>query len=177
VPLPRKQPTERKKRRTREHVIADLSANHVERHALLCGFSVRYSKHDYGIDLWIATYNRLGEIENGEIRVQLKATDHLKIISGGQWVVFPVERRDLRHWLLEPMPIILVVYDAAVDLAYWLYVQAYFKSQPGFDLTKAGPKVTVRIPRSNIVNQAAMKKFAGFRDAILAQTKGVVHHD
>jgi hypothetical protein len=27
-----------RKRRTREHVIADLAVNHVERHALLCGF-------------------------------------------------------------------------------------------------------------------------------------------
>ncbi len=64
--MPRQEPA-RKKRRTREHVIADLSANHVERHALLCGFSVERVTHDYGIDLWIATYNRAGEIENGQI--------------------------------------------------------------------------------------------------------------
>src|SRR5262249_34564309 len=51
-----------RKRRTREHVIADLSANHVERHALLCGFSVERIRLDYGIDLIIHTYNRSGEI-------------------------------------------------------------------------------------------------------------------
>jgi hypothetical protein len=40
-----------RKRRTREHVIADLSVNHVERQALLCGFSVERIRVDYGIDL------------------------------------------------------------------------------------------------------------------------------
>jgi hypothetical protein len=32
---------EKKKRRTREHVIADLSINHTERQALLAGFAVQ----------------------------------------------------------------------------------------------------------------------------------------
>jgi hypothetical protein len=46
LPLSRKKPVPRKKRRTREHVIADLSANHVERHALLCGYSVERHVHE-----------------------------------------------------------------------------------------------------------------------------------
>ena len=51
-----------RKRRTRQHVIADLSANYVERCALLCGFSVERIRLDYGIDLIVHTYNRHGEI-------------------------------------------------------------------------------------------------------------------
>ncbi len=66
---------EKKKRRTREHVIADLSINHVERQALLAGFAVQRIVRDYGIDLFLATYDHSGSVENGEIRVQLKATD------------------------------------------------------------------------------------------------------
>jgi hypothetical protein len=172
-----RKPVAKRKRRTREHVIADLSANHVERHALLCGFAVQHVTHDYGIDLWISTFNHLGEVENGEIRVQLKATDHLKVVSGGQFTTFQVEREDLHHWLLEPMPIILVMYDAPTEVAYWLYLQAYFKSQPGFDFNKIKTKVTVRIPTANIVDQAAMRKLAEYRNAILAQMEGMVHHD
>ena len=38
--MPRDQP-QRKKKRTRGHMIADLSVNHVEKHALLCGFAVQ----------------------------------------------------------------------------------------------------------------------------------------
>jgi hypothetical protein len=40
-------PNVRGKTRTREHVLADLSINHVERQVLLCGFSVDRVQHDY----------------------------------------------------------------------------------------------------------------------------------
>ncbi len=126
--MARKKPIGRK-RRTREHVIADLSANFVERQALLCGYSVERILHDYGIDLLLATYDRSGEYENGEIRVQLKATDHLKLPTGGQYVPVRVAREDLHHWLGELMPVILVVYDGRANVDYWLYVQGYFESQ------------------------------------------------
>jgi hypothetical protein len=157
-------------------VIADLGVNHFERHALLCGFTVQRTTHDYGIDLWLATYNRTGEVENGEIRVQLKATDHLKHAPDGQAILFRVRRRDLHHWLSEAMPVILVVYDAKADVAYWLYIQEYFQALPGFDLAAAGERVTVNIPRANAVNRPAIRKFAKCRDRIQAQLEGVVRH-
>ena len=46
-----KKTTGSKKRRTREHVIADMSINHIERQASLCGYAVERWVHDYGIDL------------------------------------------------------------------------------------------------------------------------------
>src|SRR5438309_953040 len=49
-----------RKRRTREHVIADLSVNHVERFVLRCGWTVQRTTHDYGIDLSMETYNAAG---------------------------------------------------------------------------------------------------------------------
>lgn len=65
-----------RKRRTREHIIADLSANHVERHVLLCGYSVERVVHDYGIDFLLYTYGAAGDIEAETIKIQLKATDN-----------------------------------------------------------------------------------------------------
>ncbi len=62
----------RGKRRTREHVIADLSANHVEKQALLCGFTVQRWVYDYGIDLVLSTYTDEGETEGGFIVIQIK---------------------------------------------------------------------------------------------------------
>ncbi len=56
-----------RKRRTREHVIADLSVNYVERQVLLCGFTVERRWHDYGFDLFMNTYDPNGEIECGEV--------------------------------------------------------------------------------------------------------------
>jgi len=59
--------TASRKRRTREHVIADLSINHVERFALEAGFTVQRNEHDYGHDLEITTFNEQGELEHGLI--------------------------------------------------------------------------------------------------------------
>ena len=52
-----------RKRRTREHVIADLSVNFVERQVLQCGHTLERVFHDYGIDLVMHSYNDKGEIE------------------------------------------------------------------------------------------------------------------
>jgi hypothetical protein len=168
-PIPRK-------RRTREHVIADLSANHVERHALLCDYSVERRAHDYGIDLVVFTYDSNGEVENGEVLFQLKATDRLKTVSAGQEVTFRLDRADLLAWLNEPMPVILVVYDAVAEEGYWLYVQAYFSKRQRSVRKRGSASISVRIPQTNVLNQTAIRQFALYRDRILAQTMGQVQH-
>jgi hypothetical protein len=168
---------ERKKKRTREHVIADLSINHTERQALLAGFAVQRIVRDYGIDLFLATYDRFGYVENGEIRIQLKATDRPKWVRGGRTVAVRVDQADFRHWLMEPMPVILVIYDAPNDTAYWLYVQAHFASERSARFDKGGTRITVHVPRTNVVTPSAMREFAAYRDQILAQLGGLTHHD
>ncbi len=173
--MSRKEPAPRKKRRTREHVIADLSANHVERYALLCGFSVERRVHDYGIDLTIATYDEQGNVEPGAVLVQLKATDHLRWVARRQMVACRIERADLRAWLQEPWPVILVLYDATTDTAFWLYIQEDFQQKPRFNPNRGSASVTIRIPRANVVGAAAMQHLAHCRDRILAQMKGLVH--
>lgn len=174
--MPRKESSKRK-RRTREHVLADLSVNYVERQALLCNYSVERFLHDYGIDLLISTYTSSGEYENGEVRIQVKATDHPRFIAAGTFITWRVSREDLHHWLHETMPVILALYDPARDLAYWLYMQAFFQRQQGFDLAKVGKQVTIPIPARQILDQTAMRKFAEYRDRVQAQAKGVVHHE
>ena len=67
-----------RKRRTREHVIADLSVHHVEGLVLKCGCTVLRTVADYGYDLWLETYSETGEIEDDFVRLQLKASDSLR---------------------------------------------------------------------------------------------------
>ena len=165
-----------RKRRTREHVIADLSANHVERYALRCGFTVERIVHDYGIDLTLSTYSASGEIENGLVYIQLKATDRLRVRDNQPTIAFQVRRADLELWLRDPLPCILIVYDARADVAYWLYVQAYFAQLISFNLAEAGETVTVHLPKTNVVDEAAIRRFAQHRDNVLAQMQGVIHH-
>lgn len=145
-----------RKRRTRGHIIADLSANHVERQALLCGYSVERVIHDYGIDLLLYTYTEEGEVENEIIKIQMKATDSLPVLKDGRTIAFPVLRADLHYWLGEILPVIFVVYDAQADIAYWLYVQAYFQNLPDSGLTQVGETVTLYLSRSDIVDTEAV---------------------
>lgn len=170
-PLARPSRPAERKRRTREHVIADLSANHVERHALLCGFAVERIRMDYGIDLQIQTFDRRGQVENGLLFFQLKATDRVQLTSGGRAVSCRVERADLAYWLGEALPVILVLYDARAEEAYWLHLQAYFEGPPVFNLSQAGERVTLLIPRENRLDAAAMKLFARRKNAIASQVK------
>ncbi len=165
-----------RKQRTREHVIADLSVNHVERHALLSGFTVERVRLDYGIDLIVHTYNRRGEFEPGRLLFQLKATDRVKSSADGTTVFCRIERRDLHHWLKELMPMILVLYDARKDIAYWLYTQAHFGKQADFDLGSAAEHPTVAIPCVNRMNREAMQALAKHKNAISAQLEGNFHH-
>lgn len=120
------------------------------------------------------TFTEDGEVEEGMILLQLKATDGLK--SRSPFVSWPIERADLVSWLRQPMPVILVVYDAQKDMAFWLYVQSYFHQRRGFNLFAAGKTITVRLPRENIVHPQAIRRFAQFRDSALQQIE-VIHEE
>ncbi|MBU7587354.1 MAG: DUF4365 domain-containing protein [Nostoc sp. TH1S01] len=165
-----------KKRRPREHIIADLSVNHVERYIFLCGYSVERIEYDYGFDLVMFTYDANGEIENGQIYLQIKARDSLRILASQETIAFTLKRSDIELWLFEPMPCILIVYDAQASVSYWLYLQAYFESLEKFDLSKIGETFTVRLSQANILNEEAIKKFAQYRDDVLRQLQGVIRH-
>jgi hypothetical protein len=63
------------------------------------------------------TFDAEGEVEPGHLFAQVKATDHLRThVSGG--IALRVERRDLERWCREWIPVILVLYDVAQDVAY-----------------------------------------------------------
>jgi hypothetical protein len=164
-----------RKRRTRSHIIADLSANHFERHALLCGYSVERMLHDYGVDLTLYTYNEDGEPETDSIKIQLKATDNLPVLKDEQTISFTLLRADLEYWLEEWSPVILVVYDAQNDIAYWLYIQAYFQQRPEFNLTLIGETITVPIAMSQVIDKETIRQFAQFKTNIIQQSLGMKH--
>src|SRR4051794_29278032 len=115
----------RRKRRTRQHVIADLSINYIELHVLKCGFTAQRITNDYGLDLLVSVYNEHGEIQNSLFHIQAKATDRLKLAKSNTHISFRVSARDLEFWQNEVYPVILILYDAQTERAYWLYVQAY----------------------------------------------------
>ena len=161
-----------RKRRTREHIIADLSVNHVEKFVLQCGWTVHRFSPDYGLDLLLTTFNRRGEIENGDVRLQIKATDSIKLTSARDAIGVRLEWRDLVYWLNEPLPVILVVYDAKADRAWWLYLQETLRARGRQVPSRAVASLTVNVPLANVLDAQAVRRFRKFRDAPLKRTRG-----
>ena len=153
-----------RKRRTREHVIADLSVNFVERQVLLCGHTVERVFHDYEYDLFLFTFDANGEPEAGEIRVQVKATDHLPSDNEIETIPFRIARSDLVYWLEERLPVLFVLYDAQSGIAYWIDVKTYFRQLSDFNIFAIGRTITVRIPRSNVFEGRAVNELADLKN-------------
>src|SRR5258708_16361384 len=114
-----------RKRRTREHIIADLSIHHVERFILEEGHTVQRLGSDYGYDLIVWTFDDRGYAEPGAIYAQLKAMETLK--ENGSDYVYDLDIRDYNLWVREENPVILILFDAIRRRAFWLPVQRYFR--------------------------------------------------
>ena len=159
----------KRKKRTREHIIVDISVNYVEYFIVTTGFSVERVEKDYGYDLVMFTYDSEGEIENGQIYLQLKATDNIKK-ANDKTITLSISTKDLNLWLEEPMPVILILYDAIQKEAYWLYIQAYFeKHQINFNQKY----VTVYFDMKNTLNEEIMLQFREYKRNILKQVKNM----
>ena len=130
--------------------------NFVERQVLLCGHTVERVFHDYGYDLFLFTFDANGEPEAGEIRVQVKATDILAINSEKETISLRVACADLIYWLSERLPVVLVLYDATREVAYWIDIRNYCFGLPGFNVFSIGKTLTIHIPCSNIFDQTAI---------------------
>jgi len=165
--MAKRYPRPPRKQRTREHVLADLSANHVEKIALQCGFAVERLAQNYGLDLAVFTFDKHGYHESGVLWMQLKATDHPKMSLDGKTVRVRLERRDILAWISEAYPVILVLYETAGDRAYYLSIQSCFASPAAFAKLR-GTTVSVAIPTENLLNEKAMREFAQAKAAILA---------
>ncbi|WP_254507182.1 DUF4365 domain-containing protein [Anatilimnocola floriformis] len=152
-----------RKRRTREHVLEDISENHLERFVLLTGHILRRPRRDYGVDVAMFHFAKDGAIESGEVRFQLKATDALNLIQQGSVISMTIKTGDLHYWQLEIYPFILVVYDAAADRAFWLHIQEYVGLHPDC-LDPDQDSVQVHIPTSN---QLTIESIAAFREMSL----------
>ena len=162
----------RGKTRTREHVLADLSINHVERQVLRCGFSVDRVQHDYGYDLSMATYNQAGEYEPGGVYIQVKATERLPRIAGGETISWRFSRSDLKLWLEEAYPVILVVYDGQNDSAYWVHIQSYILDRRTPHLFGGGETIAVHLSIGSRLNPSAIRVIARDKNAIHKRIRG-----
>lgn len=66
------------------------------------------------------------------------------------------------------MPVILVIYDALEERAYWLHMQPYLKT---IVLLPGHGTLTVRLPKSNLLDEAAIETFRQHKKDALEQKR------
>lgn len=155
----------KRKRRPREHIIADMGLNFLERQVLRRGHQLRrVPEPEYGTDALMLHFSpETHEIENGWIEFQVKATDTLKFVDGGKSVACSVEMAHIHYWYWEmDHPFILVLYDAQKHRGYWLDIQSYADEKKIADTES----LTVRIP---VRNKLTVKAIDRFREMSLAR--------
>ena len=150
------------KRRTRQHVIADQSVNHVERFIIDEGHTAQRLENDYGYDLVLFTYDEQGYAEPGVVYLQLKAAETLQ--AAGPEFVFDLDIRDYNLWTLEKFPVILILFDASRRRAYWLDVQYYFRGEPARRPKGGAKTVRVRVPARQVVNRRAIARLRALKE-------------
>lgn len=171
--MTRKAPAPRKKR-TRQHVIAAQSVNYVERFIVDEGHTAERWANDYGYDLVLYTYDQEGYVEEGSVYLQLKSSESLK--ASRDKFVFDMDLRDYARWTREPMPVILILFDASKRRAYWLYVQRYFVEDPSRKPRQGVRTVRIRVPRRQVVNRMAIKAMRTYKQRVLQQAEGGIDH-
>jgi hypothetical protein len=152
-----------RKRRTRQHVIADLSVNYVERFILEAGHTVQRLTPDYGYDLLLFTHDKQGYVESGMAFLQLKAAETLE--RAGSDFVFDLDVRDYHRWMFERYPVLLILFDARQRRAYWSDLQRYFRDDPVRRPEKQAKTIRVRVPVRQVVNRRGVTLM---RDTITA---------
>ena len=161
----------RRKKRTRQHIIADLSFHHLATILVKAGYTIDAPKSDYGYDLTVYTFDDAGEYENGNLFVQLKATDRLKILKNGT-ISFSLDRRDIDTWEDEPFPVYLVVFDAVREQAYSLDLQPYLRARAISAATLETATRAVHL-EPIVVSTDIVRQWRERKNAVLAQLKAI----
>ena len=165
------------KRRTRKHIIASQSLNHVERFIYNKGHSAERVENDYGYDLIVSTYDADGFVESGFILLQLKATDKIRKVEKGQFVSHTISIKDYRLWMAEGYPVFLILFDAVARRAYWLDIQKHPKNHEIQEPKPKSSSITLRIPIGNEMSEATVDEMRSRKAAFMARLARVSHHD
>jgi hypothetical protein len=152
-------------------VIADQSVNHVERFVLDEGHTVQRQEHDYGYDLHLITYDGRGYVEPGTNYLQVKAAESLR--ESGPDYVFDLDVRDYNLWMMEFLPVILVLFDASRRRAYWLHVQPYFRGAASRRPKPGARTVRVRVPKRQVLGRRAVARMREIKRALLRRVQVV----
>jgi hypothetical protein len=167
-----------RKRRTRAHIHADIALRYVQWTCAKAGFTTSDSPPggDYGIDLSLQTFDRTGDIESEEVKIQVKSVSRLKFVNDGRQIAYAIDKRDLGNWLEQIFPVILVVFHPRTTTAYWVYVQRYFARNSLFPLKTRTHSRTIHLNTADELDVAAVRRFARWKNDIARQARRMKLH-
>jgi hypothetical protein len=163
-----------RKRRVREHVIADMSLHHLAYIIVSCTFTVEITRSDYGYDLSMFTFDKTGQYENGNVYVQLKATDNIRLTESGNSIRFRIKKRDIRTWESEKFPVYLVVFDALLEKAYALYLQQYLKGASISSATMKKESIEILLP-NQVIDLNTIESWRTDKISVLKRMGALTH--
>jgi len=86
--------------------------------------------------------------------------------------LFDVDIRDFNLWMLEQLPVILILYDASRRRAFWLCIQSYINEDAARRPKKGAKTVRVRVPMRQAVNRRAIANLRKLKWAARNQSLG-----
>ena len=147
-----------KKLRTRQHIIEDLGLNHIEKQILLSGNILKRNQdYDYGYDGMINTFDEIGQANNLTFMFQLKSTDFIELSPQKGGFIVDLSKRDLELWLKSRLPVLLILYDAQAEIAYFVDLQAYF-NENRLLLENVRKFVRIFLPPTSVFNKNAVQE-------------------
>ena len=90
----------------------------------------------------------------------------------GSDYVYDLDIRDYNLWMLEEMPVILILFDVSRTRAYWLPVQRYFGEDVARRPKKGAKSIRVRVPTRQIVNRRAIARMRELKWEARRKPKG-----
>jgi hypothetical protein len=139
-----------------------------------CGFTTEPTRSDYGYDLSVFTFDTNGYYENGNVFVQLKATDTLKIDQKTGAVRFRLSKKDVRTWEREPFPAYLVIFDVKRKRAFSTYLQQHFAKSAISSSMMKNDSVEIRLS-DKPVDLATIRGWRIDKNRVLKQMGAVTH--
>jgi hypothetical protein len=144
----------------------------VERFILEEGHTTQRLEKDYGYDLILYTYDEQGYVEPGLAYLQLKASEVLT--PSGSDYVFELDIRDFNLWMLERVPVFLVLFEASRRRGYWVFVQKYFLDDPVRQPKKGAKTVRLRVSTRQQVGCRAVRRMRQIKRKVADRLHGEV---
>ncbi len=137
-------------RRTRQHVIAAMGLIHVQKAFIDKGHTVDRGSEDYGYDLVANTFDEDGYQEDGDIRIQVKATDTIHRFRRRDSFSYEIKSKHYNLWIKStdaglPHPLRCPGEEGILALRAGLLRRGSSSCRP----EEAVKTLTVRIPVAN----------------------------